>query len=306
MENNSEKTGDTPEESSQEIINPQDEPEDKLPVEGEPTSEKKYSKTEVSDMIDRQRKKLVVSNKKEAANTAEESSAKLAVVQHERDLLKIALEQKKQTKPNPEDFEDGEDDPSFIEKKEEHDKAARKEEVSRLVTEQMATVAKTTQETERLNNAASNLENKTTEHYGRVEALNNWDEYKKREDVAITLFSEENVNHLINTFDDSENILWYLGTDANRTEAQNIAVLLRTNPILGMAEIGGIRQKIKLDPQFKAAPDPESEVKGDAPNDGDSRLKKQLEKLRSEAAKGGAQNDMHALIAFRREHPEIN
>jgi len=290
--------------SKEEVINPEDITEDNKSEDGEPAPEKQYSKAQVTDMINCQRQKLISKNKEEN-DVAAQTNTDLAIEKEKTKILQIALEQAKgnqnaPTVPNPNDFDDGSDDPEFIKKQATHNQSIMKDEVARLVTEKVAAVTSEAQETQRLNNNAQSLELKTNAHYERVKELD-VDAYFKREDVALEIFGQENINHFINTFEDSQKLLWYLGTEANRGEAERIADLFKTNPILGIAEIGGIRVKQKLNPKSTLAPDPDKEIKGEKPND-DSRLSKKLDKLREAAAQGG---DMTELMAFKRANPDI-
>lgn len=290
--------------SKEEVINPEDTPKDSQSEDGEPTPEKKYSKAQVTDMINRQRTKLV-SKHKEVSDVAAQTNTDLALEKEKTKILQLALEQAKVTQnaptaPNPNNFDDGTDDPEFIKKQATHNQLIMKDEVARLVTEKVAAVTGEAQQTQRLKDNAHSLELKTNAHYERVKELD-VDAYFKREDIALEIFGQENINHFINTFEDSQNLLWYLGTEANRNEAENIAALFKTNPILAIAEIGGIRKSQKLDPKSTLAPDPDKEIKGDKPND-NSRLSKKLDKLREAAAQGA---DMTELMAFKRANPDV-
>ena len=262
-----ENTDELNEEISEEgqIISPDADTENEESGDEETLSENKFSQDQVNSIVTTRMGKL--NEKHKAANLAsEEDREALALAEEKNKLLKLQLEQQQQTAtskaPNPEDFDLGASDPAYIEKLGNHNESIMKAEVESRVDAKVSEATAGIAEQKRIDTQSAQLQGKQTEHYERVKKLDDVSVYIEREDAALQIFGQDVVNHLIGTFDDSQNLLFYLGTPANLSEAQKIAGLLQTNPILALSEIGGIRAtKLKPVPKSSTAPDPDEEVK---------------------------------------------
>lgn len=298
--------------TDKDIINPDDVvSDDNKSGEEDTPSEKKLDQEEVNAIVSNAKAKL---NKKhaEADAAAAANSTELELANQKNKILEVALAQERDRKtkptkpnaPNVDDFDGGVFDLEFIKQQNTFDtemEVFNKSVIADEVTRQVSKATKNADENARINASEISLQQKQTGHYDRVKELDDIPNYVKHENAALEIFGQEHINTIINTFDDSQNIIFYLGTEINQAEANRIKGLFKTNPLLGVSEIGGIRQKIKVNPKNKLAPEPDTEVVGDNTNDSNNRLLKQLDKLREEA-RGG---DMTKLMEFKRKHPEL-
>jgi hypothetical protein len=259
--------------------------------------QKEFTQKQVDDIVSKRVKRL---NKKSDATgeAAAATNTELEIEREKTKLLQLALEQAKQAKqvaptmPNPEDFDEGTADPKYQEKVTAYNETIIAAEVAKQVTQA------TTQTADVINLNARNdqLQKKQRKHYERAADIGVKD-YEATEDAALEVLGNEVANHLIDNFDDSHIIMYYLGK--NPDEAKRISNLLKTSPIKGVAELGRLSGELKVKPKkVDPAPDPDEEIKGDMKPD-TSAVHKRLEKLRDEAAKTG---NMDKLMAFKRKH----
>ncbi len=189
-------------------------------------------------------------------------------------ITKIALEQERANKssgpessskpPNPDDFDAGIYDPEYLKKKETWGYDRQLTEVKEEIAKEISEFKKQTLQTQANDTQAIELNKRQSAHYVRAEKLGATD-YEAKEDVAIEKLGLENVNHIIGNFDDSQNILYYLGT--NPLEAEALAELIKRNAIQGVAEIGRLRSEIKIKPKTKTiAPEPYENLEGSVPS----------------------------------------
>lgn len=219
----------------------------------------RFTQAEVNDIVARRVARL--NGKSEAKED------KASALEEENRLLRLALEQRKPSgPPSPNDFDDGEFDPAYTKAMEEHAALQREAEVDRKVEEKLRAAAEERARAE----AAAALESRQREHYGRAARLKVKD-YEATEDVAIEALGQQVVNQVIANFDDSHTLLYYLGKNPGR--AAQIASLLRTNPIQGVAQIGRLQSQIIVKPKVTPAPDPEAELEGAVSRSPDPLLK---------------------------------
>lgn len=239
-----------------------------------------------------------LNSKVTAANEATSgANAELELEKEKTKLLNIALEQAKQSKPaptapNPDDFDEGINDPGYIKQHGEYTQSI----IQQQVATQVAAATQQSVQTVNLNTQSQALQQKQVKHYERVNEMG-IKNYSEIEDKAIGILGNETVIQIIDNFDDAHIILAYLGTDKNLSEAENLANLIKTNPIQGVAAIGGLRKDLKVRPKTKTAPDPDTEIKGDTPPKMNADERK-LDKLREQATKTG---DMKPLMDFKRK-----
>ncbi len=211
-------------------------------------------------------------------------------------ILQIALDQARDGKtspaepPNPDEYDAGTLDPEFIKKKEAWTDAR----IDQRISEGIAKATQTTVDTQTTNTKVIDLQKKQASHYERAEKIGVKD-YEATEDKAIETLGLEFTNHIIEYFDDSQNILYYLGKNPKETEV--LKSLLDENLVLGVAEIGRLRSEIRVRPKKQTTPNPDAELEGGVPKDATASDRK-LNKLREEASKTG---NMSKLIAFKRE-----
>lgn len=199
-------------------------------------------------------------------------------------------------KPNPDEFDLGTQDPDYQRQDSAYTQALVQKEVSRQVSESTKQTTVSTGQ----NQQRQELVKKQEGHYERASILKVKD-YSDTEDKAIDILGNDVVNQIISNFDDSPHLLYYLGK--NPQEAEKIASLIESNPILGVAEIGRLRSEIKVKPKTKSnAPNPDEEIEGKsgAPTD---PFQRKLDKLREKATSGN-KKDVDALFDFKKKMRE--
>ncbi len=220
---------------------------------------------------------------------ANQATDALEVERQKNRLLQLALDQKAEPvkAPNPSDFEDGVSDPKFIQANNDFILSSVGDTVKKHIPEQV-------QQAPQVNYG---LEAKQNAHYEAAENLGVAD-YEEAEDKAIDILGKDIVNQLIGSNDQSHKILYFLGKNPSR--AEDIADLVKTNPIRGVMELGALGEGLKVVRQkanLNQAPDPDDELEGTSPAKMSTDEKK-LDALREKAAETG---DMKPLIEFKRK-----
>ncbi len=221
-----------------------------------------------------------------ATDTASAANVELALTKEKLKLVELRNSQLEQDKtqpsaPDPDDFDEGKDDPKFKKKQGEYIQSIVQPEVVRQVAEANTQNANT----QKINSQAKNLEGKQFEHYERVNDLK-VKNYIEREDAAIDILGKNTFDVIVRSYDNSESVLYYLGTPANKKEAENLASLIESDLVLGISEMGALRKELIVKPKSKIAPDPDEELKGEKTPDLSANDRK-LDKLREQAAKTG-------------------
>lgn len=199
--------------------------------------------------------------KVESANAeAEETRKLLEQKEKENELLRMALEQKKESprqllEPSPDDFDGGYLDPDFVKKQNEFNRLKIKQEI----TKDLADSNKQSSEAVNRDTQFRNLEQKQSQHYERVNGLGAKD-YDETEDKAIEIMGNDIVNGIIAESESSHVLLYYLGK--NPAKAEQLADLLKSNPLRGVLNIGRLEAELKVKPKTNKTPDPDEELKG--------------------------------------------
>ena len=198
-----------------------------------------------------------------AETKAGEIDAELELERERNKLLQIALDQQKQKPaneaPNPDDFDLGRDDPEFIQKYEEH----LTSKILSQVEGKFAETTKQTQSTTQQEAETAALIRKQTSHYEKVKDLKVKD-YLNREDQALEILGTDAVNYIIKKVPDAHNMLYYLGTEQNRADAERLASLTKTDVEDALLEIGRLSAELRVKPKPKpsTAPNPDEEIQG--------------------------------------------
>lgn len=205
------------------------------------------------------RKRINKLNRKvEAANEGKEAvSAELEIERERNRLLQLALDQQQgktvkdaNAPPDPNDYDDGITDPAYIKAFQDHLAAGVLEKAQAAQTQTRAQVEE-----------QSKLESRQVDHYKRADALKVKD-YDETEDKAIEVLGQDVVNQLIANTDKSPELLYYLGK--NPGKAQEMADLVKTNPVKGVFELGRLGARLSARPKSrtKPAPAPEGDLRG--------------------------------------------
>lgn len=207
---------------------------------------------------------------KQAESGQTEAEKALALQQEENKLLRTLVKDhrdkpKTPARPKIDDFDLGVDDPAYqtaLETFQDHV-------IDQKVEAKLAKSTEQIDQTLTVNENAKALEAKQTDHYTRASELGAKD-FEETEDKAIEVLGEGVINTIIENFEkDSHIMTYYLGKDANRAEAQNIANLLSDSRTLvkGVAELGALQRDLKVVQSGKPAPNPDNELGGaEVPN----------------------------------------
>jgi len=269
----------TPEENEIEEVETEEvETEETDEIEGEGGEEKGEDDTQPQDKqqdkTDWIQKRIARANRKVEKVEQEANAAKteLDVLREKNKLLELAMQQsrKQQTQPdvapNPDDFDGGEYDPAYKKAHESYVIKKAEEAAHQRYQENQNSALKQQQEAA----TRQELEQKQRGHYERALTLEVKD-YDVAEDKVLEILGHDNVNHLINNFDDSHALVYHLGK--NEKEAQRLADLIEANPIKGAAEIGRLSASLTLKPSKSIPPAPVEKLEGSSSYEGRKMLK---------------------------------
>ena len=225
-----------------------------------------------------------------AAREGEATATEALRIEQERNrLLQLALDQKRDTKPealpDPNDFDDGASDPKYV--------AALTAHITKDVKAGITTAPVDTPR----QRGSADLEGRQVEHYRRADTLKVRD-YDATEDKAVDILGRDFTNQVIASAEKSPEILYHLGK--NPEKAEEIKELLETDPVKGVLRIGALEARLSVKPRARTnnAPDPDTELEGaTAPKASD--FERKLDKLRVKAQETG---DISPVLAFKRKH----
>lgn len=238
-----------------------------------------------------------------AKGEAAEKSNELIIEQEKTKLLTLALEQAKSEKssklPNPEDFDDGVNDPGYRQAYQTHTDALIDAKVSAAMNKSAGNFTATQDK------AAQNtkLNQSIDKHFDRAELLGAKD-YAEVEAKAIDILGIDNVNHLISSSENAHLVLYYLGKPKNHAEAEEYAALLNTEPVRALLQIGVLGNELEIKPKgnLNPAPNPDEELEGGSPSAGNSNLSKyerDLDKMITLISEG--KKTMTDLVEFKKK-----
>lgn len=186
-----------------------------------------------------------------AHEETEQERRKREMLEEENRLLKLKLTGT-QKAPKPEDFDtDEEYDVANRKYQEGKMEAAVKAEAERLFQAQQQ---QSTQVAQRMQ-----AEQRLTEHYQRAEQLKLKD-YEQAEDTAIEVLGRDTAKHIMASTDKSHLVMYHLGK--NPVKAEQIANMVRTNPIQALIEVGKIEARLQVKPRKSNAPEPVQDLPG--------------------------------------------
>ena len=230
----------------------------------------------------------------------EQRQAEVTSKDVENELLRMQLKQlQTQQKPKPElkvPLEHEYDTPELFNK-------AMTEFVSEVGDARARKVVEELRETQTQTTTQAELEKKNDQvldsYYARAEKLNAKD-FSDAEDRVMQSLGKDAALKLIGVFDNSEAVVYTLGSEKHAAKLQYFSDLLKSDPVLGVAELTKFAGKVSLQPKTAKAPDPddvEMSAGGATPD-----LQKQLERLREKHSKGQA--SMNDIIHFKRQARE--
>ena len=227
-------------------------------------------------------------------DTAEEvktqAQKELEIAQERNRLLQIALDQKGQKPelpklPNPNDFDGDTDDPRYIEAVHQYHQ--------KIVADALEKHTAKQQPKQQQTSVDPDLRQKQEKHYQRASELRVKD-YEETEDAAIGVLGNEIANHIIQNSDRSSELLYHFGKNPER--AEEIADMIKTNPIKGVLEIGRLEARLKTKPKAKTnpLPDPDEELEGRT-GGSTGALQRRLDEARKNKGDGSRMDDILAI-----------
>ena len=262
----------------------------------EGTQPQNFDQQQVNDIVSKRVKKLN-SKVQEVNEQSHQAQTDLDIANNKNKILQIALDQAKEkavtnkiVKPNKNDFDNGEYDPEFIKQSDEYTQAL----IDQRVEQAVLKASQTTEQNIGQEQQQKALLSKQVKHYERADKIGAKD-YSDTEDVALGIFGNHYSNQIIENFDDSHIIMYYLGK--NPEEARNLKSLIENSPVKGVAAIGKLSAELKLKPKQKNVADPDTEINGDGSGSNSDALQRQLDKLRDQAAASG---NMTKLMNFKK------
>ncbi len=173
-------------------------------------------------------------------------------------LLELALEQQKNQpvelkQPDPTKFDDGAEDPKYVEALQTYNQSYLDDQIKQATAKLPVPQSEPGPDVE--------LERSLKRHVEKSLTLGIKD-FDETEDKAIEILGEDTVNQLIQNSDKSHITLYYLGK--NPDKAEEIADLIKTNPIKATLQLGVLEERLKIKPlgQTQQAPDPDEELQG--------------------------------------------
>lgn len=244
----------------------------------------------VQRRLKRERKKTAT-----ATENAEQQAIELTNEKLKNELLTLALEQKNDIGqaanqiPNPDDFENGTQDPEYIQALTTHTQNS----TAALIREevQKATAGVTAQRNE--DDEAHRFTQRREEHIRSSIDLEA-DDYEETEDAVIDILGQKNVDQIIKASPDAHIILYYMGK--NLHEAESIRDLLASDPVKGVLQVGRLEAIAKGSPtaNLKPTPDPDDELEGGSPSAGQTnRHQRAVDAARLKAQENG---DIDAVL----------
>ena len=226
----------------------------------------------------------------ESVKTASDAETRATIAEERSKLLQMALDQRKDegkanVPPDPNDFDDGVNDPGYTKKLNAYNQPL----IDAAVQRSTSQISQQTQN----DVANSNLEKMQTKHYERADELKMKD-YEETEDKAISILGKDTANALIGVSDNSHLVLYHLGK--NLELAEYFAELIKTNPLKATLELGALAGNMKVQRKGKTepTPDPDEELQGGSPSAGQSNKHQRLVDSARKAVQNGG--SMHALM----------
>ena len=262
----------------------------------EGTQPQNFDQQQVNDIVSKRVKKLN-SKVQEVNEQSHQAATDLEIANKKNEILQFKLDQvsgktvpKQIVKPNKNDFDNGEYDSEFIKQSDEYTQALIDQKVEQAVLK----ASQTTEQNIGQEQQQKALLSKQVKHYERADKIGAKD-YSDTEDIALGIFGNHYSNQIIENFDDSHIIMYYLGK--NPEEARKFKNLIENSPVKGVAAIGKLSAELKLKPKQKNVADPDTEINGDGSGSNSDALQRQLDKLRDQAAASG---NMTKLMNFKK------
>ena len=251
-------------------------------VEGE---DQPASKAHVPIGVQKRFSKLT--GKVSAANAeADQARRRSEMLEEENKLLRLQSQQgKPATRPKEDDFDTDAEYQSAID---EYDGVR----IERIAEEKASQIIQASQTQAATANQDHKLQSKIEAHYGRANALK-IKNFEELEDKAIDILGNDFAKTIMAGTEKSHLIMGHLGVNTGR--AQELAELLKVDPIAAFAQAVELGSGLSVRPKNATAPDPETKLDPGSPA---SDWQKRVDMARDQASKTG---DMSKLIALKRD-----
>lgn len=255
--------------------NPEKDPTDVIEPEGDEEDEKPPESDEEEEVVviqegSQPRTKQTQRHSKRInrlnANIAEQKGradgyeAENQSLKEQNKLFELALEQERNKtqapqRPKETDFDEGRSDPKFIQQEE----AFNDYRINKRVNEEVNKLSNTTNQQAIKDIETREFRIKEDAHIERARSFKakNFNEVQEK---AIEHLGTEVVEAIIREYDDSELVIYYLGT--NTDEADHLRATIEKSQFLGVSEIGAIRKQLKVQPKSTIVPDPDEQLEG--------------------------------------------
>jgi|GEM_PF-5167678 hypothetical protein len=214
------------------------------------------------------RKRLARLNKQKDAEPDDDTKSQLELERERNKLLTLAMQQATQGKqqasdaaPDPDKFDGGEYDPEYRKQYEAYLLKKSEGHVQQLLSKERENDQRQRQQEAQ----ARELETAQRAHYERALTLGVKD-YDETEDKVIEALGPEAINVVVQGFDDSHALMYYLGK--NPGTLQKIDQLVKEGSSIStakaLAELGRISASLAIDSKSKPAPNPVEPLKGNS------------------------------------------
>ena len=212
-----------------------------------------------------------------------DSEAEVARLRQENELLKLAQRQTQPVeRPNRMNFET---DDAYEAALDTYIGQKAETTAKRIVDERLTD----TDESRRLADREAAQDRALHAHYERATKLNVPD-FDDAEDAAVEILGQDAAREIITSLDKSELVLYHLGK--NTAKAQEIARLLKTNPVKATVSLGRLEAELKIRPKLSNAPEPETKISGGSDSVQDSIADK-LDSLLDQVVDGKMSMDQY-------------
>jgi hypothetical protein len=231
-----------------------------------------------------------LNGKIDKANEAtDEATRRANALEEENRLLRLHQQQseKPATAPDEDDFDT---DAEYQAAKADWDEKR----ISAIAAAKVSEIIQANQSQNTQGSIDRDLEDSIGRHYERVESLK-MANYEDLEDKAIDVLGNEFAKMIIAKTRKSHLIMGHLG--ANTGKAEELAMLLKSDPVGALIQAVEIGEKLSIRPKHSITPDPETRIEPGEASSAEQQDKK-LNDLREEAGKTG---DMSKLLEYKKQ-----
>ncbi len=224
--------------------------------------QKTFTQQELNEIV---QKRLAKLNKKKDVEPDDDTKSQLELERERNKLLTLAMQQKTQgnqssdAAPDPDKFDGGEYDPEYRKQYEAYLLKKSEGHVQQLLSKERENDQRQRQQEAQ----ARELETAQRAHYERAQTLGVKD-YNEIEDKVIDALGPEAINVVVQGFDDSHALMYYLGKNPDKLQKIDDLVKQGTSvsTAKALAELGRISASLAVNSKSKPAPNPVEPLNG--------------------------------------------